>query len=328
MIRFHLFSYSSILYLFQIDDNGLFYGNIFSKMETMKIQNLEDLIAFTKVAETSGFSSAAKALGVPVSVVSKRISRLEDQLGVRLFQRSTRAVHLTEDGGLLMPQIQRLIGDIREIEDQFTNQKILKGKIRLTVPWTLTQGPLPKILADFHKEHPEVEISVHFSDTIEKLVEGGYDLAIRFTTLTDSNLIARRLGPNPLVMVASAQYLKKYGTPKTVKDLKNHKLLMLPIHRTRKFLKHPQAIGELATTLGFHSNNGLFLTELARNGEGIAIRSGWDVAELIKRKELIELKLNDKLEAGFDAYIVTPSNRYMSPRVRALLDMIVERFSL
>lgn len=292
----------------------------------MKIQHFEDLYAFLKVSESNGFSQAARQLELPVSVLSKRVARLEDTLGVRLFQRSTRAVQLTEEGRSLVPQVQRLLGDIKEIEEQFADAGELKGPVRLTLPWTLSQGPVAKVLTDFRKKHPKVEVNVHFSDALEKLVEGGFDLAIRFSALEDSSLIARRLGPNYLKMVASATYLKKYGTPKTVRDLRNHAMLVLPAHRQRKFQKSAVSLAELSDSTTVSSNNGLFLIELAKAGAGIAVRSHWDVAELVKRKELVEVQINDRLEAGNDAYIVTPSNRYMSARVRALMDTLVEEF--
>lgn len=292
----------------------------------MKIQHFEDLYAFLKVSEVSGFSQAARQLDLPVSVLSKRVARLEDTLGVRLFQRSTRAVQLTEEGRSLVPQVQRLLGDIKEIEEQFADAGELRGPVRLTLPWTLSQGPVAKVLTDFRKKHPKVEVNVHFSDTLEKLVEGGFDLAIRFSALEDSSLIARRLGPNYLKMVANASYLKKYGVPKTVKDLRDHAMLVLPAHRQRKFQKSGVSLAELSESTTVSSNNGLFLIELAKAGAGIAVRSHWDVAELVKRKELVEVQINDRLEAGNDAYIVTPSNRYMSARVRALMDTLVEEF--
>ncbi|QDK38516.1 LysR family transcriptional regulator [Bdellovibrio sp. NC01] len=292
----------------------------------MKIQNLEDLTAFLSVAEAGGFSQAARTLEVPVSVLSKRIARLEGALGIRLFQRSTRAVHLTEEGKGLIPHLQRLFGDIKEIEEQFVDSNELKGVVRLTLPWTLTQGPIAQIITNFRQKHPLVEVHVHFSDAFEKLVEGGFDLAIRFSTMADSTLIARRLGPNYLKIIASKAYLKKAGTPKTVKELKEHPLMFVPAHRARRFQKSGLTLSEVASTTSMISNNGLFLTELAKAGAGIAIRSHWDANELLRKKEMVEIELNDRLESGHDAYIVTPSNRYMSKRVRALMDTIVEEF--
>ncbi len=292
----------------------------------MKIQNIEDIVAFLSVADAQGFTQASRKTDIPVSILSKRVARLEDDLGVRLFQRSTRAVALTEEGKTLMPQVRRLLGDIKEMEEQFSDTDDLKGPIHLTMPWGLTQGPVAKILTEFRKEHPQVEVDVHFSDTYERLVEAGFDLAIRFSTLEDSTMIARRLGPNYLKMVASQAYLKAHGTPKTVKDLKDHPLLMIGIHRHRKFMKSGLSLNEIASSSSIVSNNGLFLTEVAKSGGGIAIRSHWDVAEAIRRKELIEVVVNDRLESGHDAYIVTPSNRYMSKRVRALMDTLVKEF--
>jgi DNA-binding transcriptional LysR family regulator len=292
----------------------------------MKIQNLEDIVAFLAVADALGFTQASRKMDIPVSILSKRVARLEDDLGIRLFQRSTRAIALTEEGKTLIPQARRLLGDLREMEEQFSQGDELKGPIHLTMPWGLTQGPVAKILTDFRKDHPGVEVDVHFSDTYERLVESGFDLAIRFSKQEDSSLIARRLGPNYLKMVASASYLKQKGTPKTVKDLKEHSLLMIGVHRHRKFTKSGLSLNEIANSTSIISNNGLFLTEVAKSGGGIAIRSHWDVAEVIRRKELVEVTVNDRLESGHDAYIVTPSNRYMSKRVRALMDTLVKEF--
>ncbi|MBO9666505.1 MAG: LysR family transcriptional regulator, partial [Bdellovibrio sp.] len=230
----------------------------------MKIQNLEDLEAFLKVSEAGGFSPAAKLLNVPVSVVSKRVARLEETLAIRLFQRSTRAVNLTEEGKKLAPQIQRLFGDIREMEEQFSDHGELRGVIHLTMAWGLTQGPVAKILTEFRKKNPQVEVEVHFSDQFENLVERGYDLAIRFSSQEDSSMIARRLGPNYLKLIASPAYVKKNGAPTTVKELKEHPLLMIPSHRIRKFVKSGTALSELFTQSTIVSNNGLFITESAK----------------------------------------------------------------
>lgn len=292
----------------------------------MKIHNLEDLTAFLEVAQSRGFTQASRKMDIPVSVLSKRVARLEEALGLRLFQRSTRAVQLTEEGRSLVPQLQRLLGDIREIEDQFSDSDELKGIVRLTVPWTLSQSPLARILMEFRRKHPQVEVQVQFSDAIENLVEGGFDLAIRFSALNDSSMIARRLGPNYLKMVASAAYLKKNGVPGGLRDLMNHPLLLLSVHRQRKFKKSGTTLAELASKSSVVSNNGLFLMELAKAGAGIAIRSHWDVAEALRKGDLVEIILSDRLEQGHDAYIVTPSNRYMSKRVRALMDTLVEEF--
>lgn len=292
----------------------------------MKIQHLEDIVAFLSVADAQGFTQASRKMDIPVSILSKRVARLEDDLGIRLFQRSTRAIALTDEGKTLIPQARRLLGDIKEMEEQFSEGDELKGPIRLTMPWGLTQGPVAKILTEFRKENPGVDVDVHFSDAYERLVESGFDLAIRFSTLEDSSMIARRLGPNYLKMVATAVYLKQNGTPKTVKDLKDHPLLLIGVHRHRKFTKCGLSLNELVNSASIISNNGLFLTEVAKANGGIAIRSHWDIAESVRRKELVEVIVNDRLESGNDAYIVTPSNRYMSKRVRALMDTLVKEF--
>jgi DNA-binding transcriptional LysR family regulator len=310
-------------------DNGLPLPNIISKMETMtaqpfKVRDLEDLQAFLQVADSGGFSTAARLLDLPVSVVSKRIARLEAALGTRLFQRSTRAVQLTDEGKTLIPQAQRLCGDLKELEDQFSDAAEMKGVVRLTLPWNLSQGPIARLLTAFHRQHPQVQVQLHFSDHIEKLVDGGFDLAVRFSHLADSTLIARRLGANYLKIVASPAYLRQHGTPHTVAELLEHPLLILPTHRPRKFRRCGLSLEAASRRSPMVSNGGTFLLELAKAGFGIAIRSHWDVAEALFRQDLVEVHIDDELEPGHDAYLVTPSSRHMSRRVRALMDTLVE----
>lgn len=294
-------------------------------MEKTKIRNIDEIEVFCKVAQWLSFTKAAEDLRVPVSVVSKRLSKLEETLSVSLIQRSTRTMRLTDEGEKLLPQLQRLLSDILDLEEYVVQKGKLKGLIKMTLPVPLAKRAMANILSDFLKKHPEVEISLNFSDKIENLIEGGYDLAIRFAPPVESNLIMKRLGANVLKFVCSPEYAKLKGLPRTVNELKNHNLLILPAHRQRKFLNSKISLGEIANSSNTHTNSGQFVVELAKSGIGIAVRSHWDVQEEIRKQELLDIQLDDIIE-GVDAYLVTPANRYRSARVRLLMEAIMDAF--
>ncbi|CAG0911157.1 unnamed protein product, partial [Cyprideis torosa] len=182
-----------------------------------------DLQAFVTVVDSGTFSQAAERLDVAKSAVSRRIGSLENRLGSRLLNRTTRRLSLTESGKVFYQQARQILLDLDEAEQQVSEQQIaLRGLIRVAAPLSFGYLHLAPVLSQFLQLHPGIELEASLNDRYINIVEEGYDLAIRIGELEDSNLVARRITDITLVTVASKQYLQRRGVPQTPEDLELH----------------------------------------------------------------------------------------------------------
>ncbi|CAA2139034.1 HTH-type transcriptional regulator DmlR [Hyphomicrobium sp. ghe19] len=194
--------------------------------ESREPARLEQLEAFAAVAETGSFTTAARKLGRDASVISRRLSQLEEQLGIRLMSRTTRRVTLTEAGKLYYRRIQVILDELaqanREASDIATSPQ---GVLRISLPVTFGRQWIAPLLPAFLKQHPQIRIDAHFSDRRVDLVADGFDIAIRVGTLRDSSLTVRKIASYRYVMAAAPSYLAKRGTPRTPESLAKHDCL-------------------------------------------------------------------------------------------------------
>lgn len=291
----------------------------------MKIEEFILWEAFLGVAKHGNFSKAAENLRVPLAQVSKRVAKLESLLKVRLFQRTTRVVTLTDEGKSLLPKITSILEDLREAESLFENKQELSGVVRITsVPFVATRVVLPH-LKDFRKKHPNIQLEFDLSERFANLIEEGFDIAIRIETPQHSEMIYRKLAPNHLIFCASKDYLKEHSTPKTPKDLTKHDLLTLNVHRKVKFQDKEIRLGDFTPSKRVTCENGAFLTDLAVAGHGILIRSHWDAKPLIQEGKLVQVLKDYPLEPFGFLYAVVPNKRFLAPRVKVFWDFIIER---
>ncbi len=292
----------------------------------MKIDEISAWEAFQGVATHGNFSKAAKALRIGVPQLSKRVARLEDLLGVRLFARSTRVVMLTEEGKALLPKVNTLLDDLTGIEASFEESQELSGTVRVTCVSSMARGLLIPVLTRFAKLHPKVHVEVDLSERLESLVESGYDVAIRIhDEPEDSTLVYRKLIPNRLILCASPKYLKSTSLPiKRPADLREHPLMMFSAVEECRFKDGSYRLVDLAKKKRITCDTGWFLTELALSGAGVLVRSITDVRDHLKKGTLIQVLENYPVEAFGDVYAVTSSRRYLAPRVRAFLDFLAE----
>lgn len=291
----------------------------------MKVEEIAIWEAFRGVAIHGGFSKASKKMKESVPQISKRVAKLEDSLGVRLFQRSTRVVSLTDEGRALLPKVSAILEDLASIETSFENTKDLSGTIRITAVPFLAHRLLIPVIAKFRKLHPLVEIDIEISEGMVNLADSNIDLAIRiYDEPEDSNLIYRKLMPNQLVLCASPRYLKNHPTPiRTPRDLKNHELLMLEVHGGCQFINQTQPLADFAPSQKIVCENGWLLTQMALEGFGVLVRSLWDVRQNLEKGELIQVLKNAPLEPFGHVYAVIPSRRLLAPRVRTFLDFVL-----
>ncbi len=290
----------------------------------MKIEDTNIWLAFLGVAKHGNFTRASMLLNVPLPQISKRISKLEESLGVRLFHRTTRTVTLTDEGKSLLPKVERIFEDLQEVETTFDKNSEFSGNIKITsVPFIAHKLLLPS-LNKFMLKYPQLNIELELSENFVNLIEGSFDLALRIDSPKDSNLVYRKLVPNDLVLCAAPSYLKKNKQKlESPSDLHQHSLLALSVHQRVKFLKGSEKIEDFKKSKSIVCENGAFLTDMALAGMGVLLRSKWDVLEHFKKGTLLRVLEKHPLESFGHIYAVVPTRRYMAPRVRSFLEFIV-----
>jgi DNA-binding transcriptional LysR family regulator len=290
----------------------------------MKINDLSLWETFLAVAELKSFAKAGRKLHTGAPAVTKRISLLESELNIRLFNRTTRVVTLSSEGENLLPHARELLERAHEVEQRASESKTLSGVIRMTcLPVVAFRWLAPEIV-QFRKKHPQVKFDLDLSEKINDLIAEQLDLAVRVQNPKGADFVFRELAENELVLCASPAYLKKAPRLDKLSDLHNHPLLTLDLFSTCKFLKTGQPLSDFDPARTIRCEVGLYLTELALLGAGIAVRSRWDVFPFLESGKLVSVLPGFKLEPFGKAHLVIPQRRYLSPRVRAFADHLIE----
>jgi LysR family transcriptional regulator, transcriptional activator for dmlA len=290
----------------------------------MEIRDLQLWQTFLTVAQERNFSKAARALQTNAPAVTKRISTLERSLGTRLFNRTTRMVSLTQEGETLLPAVQVLMDQAREVEAKASDRPELSGTIRLTCFNWLAQRWLAPLLASFQELHPEVRLEVLVTDQMVDLVQEQVDLAIRVQEPKGADFVFRELSPNRLVICASPAYLKASAPLKRPADLMKHRLLALSAHEDLRFTTTGERLGDFSSRRAIVCESGPFLTDLALVGGGIAVRARLDADIFLREGKLVECLPKHPLESFHKIYLVIPQKRYLTNRVRKFCDFLVE----
>jgi DNA-binding transcriptional LysR family regulator len=285
--------------------------------------NIEDLETFVAVADTGGMSPAARRLGLPKSIVSRRLGRLESELGAQLLTRNTRGAALTEAGATFREHAARAVAEIDAARESVSPNGELRGLLRIAVPMSLGITHLAPMLAQFAAVHPLLQLHVAYGDRFVDLIGEGFDLAIRIGYLQDSVLVARRVGAVGAMLVASPGYVKAHGAPKSLEDLQTHPALMQGTESWRFrdgdkiVVVHPQG--------KFKSDNGLALVQATLAGLGVIVLPEFLAAEHLSSGKLVRLLPQHPIpEAGL--YIVRPPGDHPPRRVRVLTDYLLEKF--
>lgn len=294
------------------------------------MDKFEDLQAFVAVVEAGSFTAASDRLDSAKSAVSRRISALEERLGVQLLRRTTRVLNLTETGQGFYEHASRILADLEEAEAAVQQEHgELRGRIRLALPLSFGVRHMCKPIAAFSKLHPKVAFDLNLNDRRVDLIEEGADLALRIGRLQDSSLIARRLFDMRAVVCASPHYLSVHGEPETPADLQNYDCLVYSnLEEPNKWTYLDEA-GEKRTVKvkpGLAASSGDFLTNAAAHGMGLVIQPTFIASESIRRGSLVPILTNYDWPIS-PAYAVYPPTRHLSYRVRALIDFLAERFS-
>lgn len=283
---------------------------------------------FVAVVECGGFSPAARFLGVSKSAVSKRITQLEDQLGVKLLHRTTRKLSLTEAGEHYFEHALKANTAARDAEDAVAQlQGEPRGRLRINTPMSFGRLHMAPMIPEFLKHHPKISIDLVMDDKVVDLVRGGFDIAIRTGELADSSLIARRLAPLNSVLCVSPDYLENNGYPNQINDLRQHNCLSFSYSNDVKewtFIKEGQS--QSVEVLGnYQVNNSEALRDAVLQGLGIARLPTFVAGPDIKSGKLIPLFTEYQMPSQvINAVLI--ERQYMPAKVRAFLDFSIQYF--
>lgn len=285
--------------------------------------DLEDLRTFVDVADAGGISAAARRLGVSKSIVSRRLFRLEAELGVQLLARTTRGAALTEAGVTFREHAARVRAEIDAALETILPAGELRGRLRIAAPLSLGPTHLAPVFAEMALRHPLLHVQASYSDRFVDIIGEGFDCAIRVGYLTDSNLIARRVGPLTGTLVASPDYIRKHGAPETPDDLLTHQALMQGAE-TWQFMDGDKTIS-IHPQGRFKADNGTAITAAAVAGVGIA----WLPDHLIKRYldsgALVQVMPRYPVPTA-GIFIVRPPGQHPTRKVRVLTELLIEHF--
>lgn len=284
--------------------------------------NWEGVSEFVAVAELHSFTAAAKKLDTSVAQISRRVAMLEERLAVKLFNRTTRKVTLTEAGQLYFTQCKHLVEGLELAELAVTQmQSTPKGLLRVTAPVTYGEQRIAPLLHQFLERHPQLDLDLMLTNQKLDLIELGVDVAIRLGRLKDSSLVAKKLSSRQLYVCASPKYLEHYGEPHTLSELASHQCLVGSVDYWRfnvgKREKSLRVHGRI------HCNSGLALLDAAKRGLGLAQLPDYYVQESLDNGELVEV-LSDYRDEREGIWALYPQNRNMSPKVRLLIDFLAE----
>jgi DNA-binding transcriptional LysR family regulator len=292
------------------------------------LNELVDLRVFVEVAKRLSFTEAATSLGINKSAASKAVSRTEERLGVKLIQRSTRKLSLTEEGIRLFEKTSVALSSIAEAEREIThNQQQLKGKLRIAAPMSYGLTTLIKRIPEFMNRHTKLTVELHLEDKISEIIGEGFDVAIRIAELKDSGLVARKLGEIEHLTVASSAYLKQYGVPSHPANLSEHKCLIYTYRSNPRQWIYFDTQGQqhnVSVAGTFESNNSLAIRECLLKGSGIALIPAFIVQEDIQAGRL-DVILQDYSGFTRNLYAVIPDRKHINSKARAFIDFLKEK---
>lgn len=292
------------------------------------MQRLDDLAVFVRVVEAGSFTAAARALATSQALTSKSVSRLEDRLGVRLLQRTTRRLGLTESGQLLFERARRALADLGEAEAAVSElQAEPRGTLKVSCPMSFGILRVAPVVPDFLARHPGVRVELVLDDQLVDLVEDGFDLAIRISRLADSSLVARPIAPYRQVVCASPAYLARAGEPRRPADLSAHNCVIYSYRDQPRLWHFVGAGGEpiaVAVSGNLEVNNGLAQVEAVLAGLGVTLIPSFYVEHHLADGRLKAL-LGDYCVRELAVHAVYPARQHLAPKVRAFVDFMAAR---
>jgi DNA-binding transcriptional LysR family regulator len=288
------------------------------------MDTLRSMALFVKVVETGSFKQAAQAMNYSTSLISKDISKLEDMVGARLLQRSTRKIQLTEIGQGYLERCRNILTSHQEAQDYVQEmQGQPKGTLKINAPMTLGITDLGKAFAAFTELHPEVELEVDLSDSPVDLINQGYDVGFRASSVgIDANYVGKPIATFTLHLVTTEKYLLNHGPINTVEALKHHNFCIYSLAANKNTLPFN---GGMVVSGNIKANNTIFLREALLQGNGLAVLPSFVCAEDIKNGRLIEV-FDDLELPKLNFYVLYPSRHYTPPKLAKFVEFIEQWF--
>jgi DNA-binding transcriptional LysR family regulator len=294
------------------------------------IDHASEMAAFVRVVDAKGFSAAAPGLGLTPSAVSKLVTRLEARLGVRLLQRTTRALRLTAEGEAFYVAARRIVGEIAALEAEISDQRgTPHGLLRVTTSLAFSTHLLAPVIGEFLERHTAIQLELMPTDRVLDMVEEGIDVAIRIGRLADSSFMARKIGDDVRLVCAAPHYLASHPMLRRPEDLARHNCI---VSRDRAYLNrwHFRIDGEVREIeVGgrLAVSEGEAQLRLALQGLGVVRLTRLTVADAIKRGELVALLQDYSAEEPVPIHAVYPHRKHLATKVTAFVDFILEKFT-
>jgi DNA-binding transcriptional LysR family regulator len=286
------------------------------------IMNVKHIELFIVLAETCNLSRAARRLGMSAMTVSRHLAQLEKDLGVRLFQRTTRAVSLTSEGEEFLPYARTITEAEQSARVMFNNEIAgASGLLKMSAPSGIGRRNILPLLPELMKKNPKLKIDLNLSDDVVDIVGQGYDVAIRVAPLKDSNLIAHKLSNNPRILCASPEYISQYGQPVILADLSDHWCLKTAMVAQWTFIQNTATINYVFDPR-FTCNSVEGVRSMCKAGAGIAQLTKVDVEQELAKGELIEIPLKDAEPHMLAIWALLPTKRYLPCRVTLFLEAL------
>ncbi|MYM67507.1 LysR family transcriptional regulator [Pseudoduganella sp. FT55W] len=284
---------------------------------------------FVEVVARGSLSAAARAEGIAPAMIGRRLDALETRLGVKLLQRTTRKLALTDEGAAFLEDCQRILAELEEAESAVSERSAhATGHLMISAPAGFGRQHVAPLLPSFLAEHRDVTVTLNMSDRVVDIVGEGIDVAIRIASLSDSSLVSVKLADNERVVVGSPAYLKRHGKPETLADLTRHNCLAISSEGSQRgwtFREDGKNV-VLKVNGNMACNDGQVLHEWALAGKGLAWRSMWEVGSAIEAGKL-QTVLDGYAAPGNDIYAVFAQRRHLPLRIRAFVDFLRHSYS-
>lgn len=291
--------------------------------------DLNAFAAYAKVVETGSFTAAAEALKLSKSMVSRQISMLEDELGVRLLNRTTRKLNVTEAGAVVFERAARIVAEAEEAErDAVCIEGAVRGKLRVNAPMTFGIRELGPVMPKFIARYPELSIELELNDRRVDLMEEGFDVSLRISPLVDSSLIARQLAPVRRLIVGTPAYFEKHGMPKHPRDLADHTFILYTQVQRPELLEMQDAAGkriQVEVKGPLLCNNADAANAVLMAGQALSVSPDFISYEALRSGALVSV-LDEWQAPPLTLHVIYPHTRHLSAKVRAFVDFAVEEF--
>lgn len=290
------------------------------------MDHISRISLFLEVAKQESFAAAARNVGMTGPALSKQVQNLEDQLGVRLFNRTTRQVSLTDEGAIYAERARKAMEDLSEAEHLIQEHKALpRGVLRVSAPASFGNHYLSAPIAAFAAEYPDVQLHVDFDDRHVDVIGEGYDVAVRIGALQNSSLIARKLAPCPMVLCAAPAAINKYGRPKNPRGIAHWPAIVYSKHGNQLQWHYADAEGKkgsVSVSPAMHANNAEMMRSACLEAIGVALLPLFAVAQDLESGKLVQLLPEYTCQPELYIAALFPQNRYLSTKTRLFVDML------